>query len=313
MLFLNIQKSRDIGPSKKKININSETQDTAILARKLNLTSLLKLPRYIRRLTIVPDDVLHIFPFAAVKHEERYLIESYALNIAYQTVKPKPQPSSPSPSTHEALLVGVSQGGEQFLPLPGVKRELESIYTQLCQQRSNPQVLLDSAADKETVLSRLESTSLLHIACHGIFQHDRAEQSGLVLAPQKLPPDILSLREIANLDLARLQHITLSACSSADHLVLPGRWVISLPETLWRAGAHSILGNLWQVYDQFAIAFMSKFYEYLQTMPRDEALQKTQLDCLHQRISMDRGIDVSNPEYWSGFNLYGEFGHWKGE
>ena len=288
------------------------TQETEAIAQKLNLSSLLNLPNYIRYLTIVPDDVLHIFPFAAVKYQEQYLIESYAINIVYETTPPDNQTLS-NQVTPPPCLVGVSQESKQFSALPGVKRELASIQNWLTQQKIAPTVMLDTAVSKEKLLSLLESIPFLHIACHGIFQNHQAEQSGLVLDPQAHPPDILSLREISNLNLGNLRHITLSACSSADHLVLPGRWVVSLPETLWRAGAHSILGSLWEVYDEFAIAFMTKFYEYLKTMPRDRALRHTQLDCLHQRLSIGGQIDTSNPEYWSGFNLYGEFGPWMPE
>ncbi|MBD0334817.1 MAG: CHAT domain-containing protein [Cyanobacteria bacterium Co-bin13] len=278
------------------------------LAEKLNLPALLKLPRSIRHLTIVPDDVLHIFPFAAVKHQNHYLIETYALSTAYETLK---RQSSPSPPPNlQTLLVGVSQGADQFAALPGVKREIESISAWLTRQKVVPQVLMDAAVSKKALLAALESASFLHIACHGVFRHNQADQSGLVLDPQATPPDVLSLRDISQLDLAGLRHITLSACSSADHLVLPGRWVISLPETLWRSGTHSILGNLWEVYDQFAIAFMELFYVYSQTLPRDEALRQTQLDCLQQRLP-GMGGNTCDPKYWAGFTLYGQPGAWQ--
>lgn len=282
------------------------TQKTAALVQKLSLSSLLNLPKYISHLTIVPDDVLHIFPFAAVKYQEKYLIESYSLSIAYET-KPSRNKATQSQSLLPPYLVGVSQHSKQFPALPGVKRELASIQSWLIQQRVAPKVLLDKHVNKEQLLSVLESIPFLHIACHGIFQNHQAEKSGLVLVPHTEPPEILSLREIANLNLSNLRHVTLSACSSADHLVLPGRWVVSLPETLWRAGVHSILGSLWEVYDEFAISFMTRFYGYLKTMPRDQALKHTQLDCLYLRLPIHQKIDTSNPKYWSGFNLYGEF------
>ncbi|MBD2259304.1 CHAT domain-containing protein [Pseudanabaena sp. FACHB-2040] len=275
------------------------------LTEKLNLPALLRLPNYIRRLTIVPDDVLHIFPFAVVRHQNRYLIETYALSIAYESLKTENPPSPPLPK-QQTLLVGVSQGSKHFAALPGVSSEIKSIYTCLTRQKIIPQVLMDADVSKESLLATLESTSFLHIACHGVFHHNQADQSGLVLDPQVIPPGVLSLREISQLNLTRLRHITLSACSSADHLVLPGRWVISLPEALWRSGTHSILGNLWEVYDQLAVAFMKQFYDYLQTLPRDEALRQTQLDCLHQRLPGTERMNTCDPKYWAGFTLYGQ-------
>ena len=84
------------------------------------------------------------------------------------------------------------------------------------------------------------------------------------------------------MDLTQLCHATLSSCWSADHFILPRRWVISLSETLWRSGTQSILSCLWEVKDEFAVSFMNRFYKYLylHKFPRDEALRHTQLDCL---------------------------------
>lgn len=280
-----------------------------IITEKLTLSSLLNLPWYIHRLTIIPDDVLHIFPFAAIKHKGRYLIESYPLTVAYEMSKSSACQASPRRRQRistQALLVGVSQGSAQFSSLPGVRREVESIFASLIKKKITIGTLLDREVEKEHLLLALKSTSLLHIACHGVFKHSQADKSGLVLAPQSTPPSILSLREIAALDLTELEHITLSACSSADHLVMPGRWVVSLPETLWRAGTNSVLGSLWEVYDQFAITFMTTFYKYLHTMPRDEALRETQLDCLHGHLPTPSQMDSRDPIYWAGFNLYGD-------
>jgi len=277
------------------------------LAEKLNLPFLLEtLPKNVQRLTIVPDDILHIFPFAAVQHQGKYLVESYALTTTYQSFS---MASLPPQKLDQALLVGISIGGKQFAALPGVFPELEAIYKVLTRQGLHPDVVMNTEAKKEVVLTALATASLLHIACHGMFHHNQADRSGLVLNPAQFPPEVLSLREISKLDLGNLHHVTLSACSSADHLVLPGRWVISLPETLWRSGVHSILGNLWKVYDQLAIAFMERFYTYLQTLPRDEALRQTQLDCLHRKIQFTGTLNTGNPIYWAGFGLYGEHEH----
>lgn len=278
------------------------------LAEKLNLPLLLEtLPKNVQKLTIVPDDILHIFPFAAVRHQGKYLVESYALTTTYQSISTASIPPPQKPE--QALLVGISIKGNQFAALPGVLPELETIYKLLTQQQLHPDVLMDTEARKEAVLTALPTASLLHIACHGMFHHNQADRSGLVLNPAQSPPEVLSLREISRLDLGNLHHVTLSACSSADHLVLPGRWVISLPETLWRSGVHSILGNLWKVYDQSAIAFMERFYTYLQTLPRDEALRQTQLDYLHRKIQFTDRTNTGNPIYWAGFSLYGEHEH----
>jgi CHAT domain-containing protein len=119
--------------------------------------------------------------------------------------------------------------------------------------------------------------------------------------------DVLTLRELSRLDLSDLRHITLSSCWLADHLSLPGRRVISLPEILWRAGAQSVLGCLWLVSDAAGGAFMTRFYGHLGGgAPRDEALRRTQLDFIHERVPECALTEINNPIYWAGFHLFGD-------
>jgi CHAT domain-containing protein len=83
--------------------------------------------------------------------------------------------------------------------------------------------------------------------------------------------------------------------------------VISLPETLWRSGAQSILGCLWEVYDEFAVAFMQEFYQQLTQHQRDKALQLTQIKCINGKLSGSGTTHPDNPIYWAGFSLYGDY------
>jgi CHAT domain-containing protein len=125
----------------------------------------------------------------------------------------------------------------------------------------------------------------------------------MVLVPKPEQAEVLSLRELYRMNLNRLQHVTLSSCWSADNFILPGRWIISLPETFWRAGAKSILACLWPVVDSFAVSFMRRFYERLAKLPRDEALRLTQVDCLKGNLPNCNGMEISSPIYWAGFQL----------
>ena len=270
----------------------------------------------VRALTIVPDDSLHGFPFAAIVHQGRYLIERYALSLAFESCQQSR--SASSPALTDALAVAVSRGShtgfpplmEHIPPLPGALSEIEQITAWFDRQGCRVYRFDDAGppsepAQKAVLLKQLTRVEIFHIACHGIFKADAPDQSGLVLIPRPEQPEILSLRELAALKLEKLQHVTLSSCWSADHFILPGRWVISLPETLWRAGAQSILGCLWVVNDELSIALMRCFYHYLEKHPRDEALRLTQLDCLHNRLPGCRLAEQATPYYWAGYNLYG--------
>lgn len=289
--------------------VTSESQNIANhLATILKIPLLLqKLPKKTKALIIVPDDILHGFPFAIISHQNKYLVENYALSIAYELSGIK-STKSIFKKPYKPLIVGVSQGTNQFPPLPAVREEINQVIRWLqINNQKNLCTLTDNLANKPAVLKGLSEASFLHMACHGTFESNRPDQSGLVLISNNGKKEILSLRELSNLDLTRLKHATLSSCWSADHFILPGRWIISVPETLWRSGTQSILACLWEVYDPVAVSFMTRFYYYLNRYPRDEALRRTQLECIECRLPNCHNIDTSNPLFWAGFNLYGDY------
>lgn len=294
----------------------------ARLSDALGLPSLLRgLPRRIKALTIIPDDALHGFPFAAASYEDKHLIESYALAVSFKS--DGAARAARAREQRPALLVGVSRGAGKLIlpateeelevrPLPYAKEEVKRIREWFEGRGIRASALTNDDATKAAVVEGLAAADYVHIACHGFFAHERPDSSGLILAPTPGRVEVLSLRELAGLRLAGLRHISLSSCSSADNFIMPGRWIVSLPETLWRAGAQSILGCMWEIDDRFTASFMARFYWRLERHPRDEALKLTQLDCLRPaceddgpRLETD-GVNAADPINWAGYNLYGD-------
>src|SRR5262249_51782970 len=113
---------------------------------------------------------------------------------------------------------------------------------------------------------------------------------------------------LSRTEFANCRHVTLSSCWAADNFILPGRWIVSLPETLHRAGAQSILACPWPVDDEVAAAFMARFYDLLADLPRAQALQQTQIECGNSQWPECQHIDTPPPFYWAGFKLFGEAG-----
>jgi tetratricopeptide (TPR) repeat protein len=279
---------------------------TARLAEVLQLPSILsQLSERVRALTILPDDVLHGFPFAAIMYKGGPLVERFALSFGFESFQVISPIVTHGPAN--ALLLGVTKGTESYEPLPGVRRELDRLRPILTGRGWRTIELLDEAVSKNVLLSRVPETSLVHVACHGTFEPDRPDCSGLVLISESGNKETLTLREISQLDLHRVIHVTLSSCWSADNFVLPGRWIISLPETLLRSGARSVLGCLWPVPDEFAEVFMEKFYRNLEHYPRDRALQLAQIECLRGNLKVITRETGPAP-LWAGFRLYGEPG-----
>lgn len=291
-------------------------ESVARLAESLQLPGIFDgLQEKVCALTIVPDDSLHGFPFAALRHNDQYLIERFAISIGLTISGRK---ASRQQAGREALAVGVSRGthSEDFgliPPLPGTVSEIRRVE-QLIASRGANVIRVDDfeegseAVNKAMLLDQLSKVALAHLACHGIFQPSQPDQSGLIIARDN-NVEILSLRELAKLNLSQLQHITLSACWLADSFILPGRWVISLPEILWRAGAGSILACLWPVSDIGAIEIMYRFYQYLTDMPRDKALQRVLKECVSGELDKIVQCRMSDPFCWAGYYLYGDKGY----
>ena len=321
----------DVNEQHNVEKLNQELEECANeLTQTLELPTLIqKLPKWINRLTIVPDDSLHGFPFSVLKTRNSYWIEDYAISIAYESWQKRSKISTAffqSRHSIESLLVSVSKGAKSVKPIPLARQEvrqvgqwLQPLHIEILPHEVYPSekyiieenfasrkhIIMDNSASREYLIHQLPNVNFFHISCHGLFQLNQPEKSGLVLILPNDQIEILSLKDLSQLTLTNLRHVTLASCWAADHYILPGRWIISLPETLWRAGAESILGCLWEVYDHVSVTFMDNFYHNLRTMPRDQALRKTQLDCLNNKLDNGPNLNLSNPIYWSGFNLYG--------
>jgi tetratricopeptide (TPR) repeat protein len=258
-----------------------------------------RLPNFVKGLKIIPDDSLHGFPFAAFMSEEQYLIERFALSVTFehQHIKRK------QTSSKTLLGVAVAEPVGNNNPLPQTLNEINELERWATEKHISPTIVLNKEATPQTLTNHLVKVDLAHIASHGEFDADNPVHSGLILFDPQGQQSILRLVDLAKLKI-KTQHITLSACWSADSFVLPGRWVVSLPETLCRAGSQSVLGSLWPVDDRVAVPFMQHFYNYLGKHSRDEALRRTQLDILAGNIV--EGIDTCNPFYWASFVLYGD-------
>jgi CHAT domain-containing protein/tetratricopeptide (TPR) repeat protein len=291
--------------------MEGQRRTSAQLAEELQITSILEfLPRRVRALTIVPDDSLHAFPFAALIHRDKYLIERYPIALSLRLFGHKASKHAP---VTDALMIAVSKRvyfeERHFHGLPGTIKELTRLEPLFKKWGLNVRRLDDDQSGgpgKETVLAELERVGLAHIACHGIFKPERPDQSGMLLQ-RNGQTELLSLRDLMELRLNCLRHITLSACSLMDALVLPTRRIISLPETLLHAGAGSVLANLWPIDDAISVEMMQRFYENLKHSPADAALQQAQLACLRGEIGTS-AKDTDDPVSWAGSCLYGDVG-----
>ncbi len=93
--------------------------------------------------------------------------------------------------------------------------------------------------------------------------------------------------------------VTLSSCYSSGTRNYTGEGVVGLAWAFLRAGAHSVIGALWEVSDVSTPKLMDTMYTRLLTGdPPDAALRAAKLEMLHSD-----GV-FRKPVYWGAFQLY---------
>jgi tetratricopeptide (TPR) repeat protein len=265
--------------------------------------ALTDLPAAVTTVRFVPDDILHGFPFAALPLGDRHLVERFAVRVDHEVGGDGRRAKRSRPLA--ALVAAVSRGAAHVPPLPNAAVELSKVGTLLSKVVPRVTAMDSDATDRKALLSALAASDLAHIASHGIFEPSAPDLSGLVLVPRPGQVEVLNLRDLLALDLRHLQLATLSSCWSADNFVLPGRRVISLPETMLRAGAGAVIASLWPIADEVALPLMTRFYELLPTMGVGDALRQVQLDMIAGRLPDCTLSEQSAVRHWAGMTLFG--------
>jgi CHAT domain-containing protein/tetratricopeptide (TPR) repeat protein len=123
-------------------------------------------------------------------------------------------------------------------------------------------ILVGENATRERLVSNLEGTTHLHLACHGSFDPDEPLDSGLWLSAGER----LTLRVLmdGDLDLSSSRLAVLSSCQSGviefEHV--PDE-VVGLPAGFLQAGVPGVVSTLWPVNDISTAVLVVEFYRLL--------------------------------------------------
>ncbi len=200
-----------------------------------------------------------------------------------------------------------------FQRLPHTRVEVEEISRLFSGNRRT--VELGFAATRSHLLETdLKSYSLLHFATHGVLNRRHPSLSGLVLSlidENGDPQDgFLRLQDIYNLRL-EAELVTLSACQTGLGAEVRGEGLIGLTRGFMYAGSPRVLVSLWRVDDAATAELMKRFYRELLDPKQDDspgvaaALRRAQL-------SMREESAWTEPFYWAGFVLQGEWRQFQG-
>lgn len=93
--------------------------------------------------------------------------------------------------------------------------------------------------------------------------------------------------------------VTISACSGSGERSYAGEGLVGLSWAFLRAGAHNVIGALWEVSDDSTPRLMDSLYRGLEEgLPPSTALRQAKLALLHSQSAFHR------PFYWAPFQLY---------
>ena len=148
--------------------------------------------------------------------------------------------------------------------------------------------------------SKPEQFSYIHFVAHGTASRTSPLDSAVVLSPSGPQEDSFKLyaRDVIRCPLhARL--VTISTCYGAGTRAYTGEGLVGLSWAFLRAGAHNVVGALWEVNDTSTPQLMDRFYAELTTgKSPDVALREAKLEFLHSSSAFRK------PYYWAPFQLY---------
>jgi CHAT domain-containing protein len=165
---------------------------------------------------------------------------------------------------------------------------------------SNRKVLEGKSATPTAYLnSSPEKFSYLHFVTHGTASITRPLESAVILSSEgdsyKLyARDIVKRRLNAHL-------VTISACDGLGKRTYSGEGLVGLSWAFLRAGAHNVIGALWEVSDASTPQLMDSLYDGLsQGKDPATALRDAKLSLLHSKADSV----FKKPFYWAPFQLY---------
>ena len=267
-----------------------------------------------RDIVIIPDKATHLLPWAMLQYEageflgDRYRIRLFPSILIMGIINSTPLCQIMLPSAERFLVVGnpaiprvVHNGREISLGrLPHAEEEAIKVAHIL---ETTP--LLREHATKQSIVYRLQSANIVHIATHGSSIHGYLAFSSSTPSTTRFSNStveakeaLLFSEEIRNLDV-NAALVVLSACDSGRGQII-GEEVHSIAQSFLAAGAQSVLLSLVRVPDKSASIFMELFYRFLShdSIPTSVALQKSSMGvrCIKS---------LTQHVHWGGFQLIG--------
>jgi CHAT domain-containing protein len=264
-----------------------------------------KLIAHNSQVLIIPDGSLNNLNFETLlvpKPTLHYWIEDVTVTNANSLRLLAASARFRAPKTKNLLLIGDAVApNREYGDLPNAAVEMKSIEDHF--PAGERCVLARGQATAEAYLaSKAERFSYIHFVAHGTASELSPLDSAIVLSKSSADDSFkLYAREIIQHPLhARL--VIISSCYGEGARAYTGEGLVGLSWAFLRAGAHNVIGALWEVSDTSTPQLMDHLYSGLMRGESPAiALRNAQLDMLHS------GGVFRKPYYWAPFQLYTGF------
>ena len=255
------------------------------------------------RVIVLPSESLYGLNFETLivpDPQPHFWIEDVTLTTGNSLSLLASSATRSAPKEKSLFLVGDTESpGPAFPPLPQVREEMKLVEKYFAM--SQTKVLEGKQATPTAYLgSNPERFSYVHFVTHGTASQTRPLESAVILSKEgdsyKLyARDIVKHHLNANL-------VTISACNGSGTRAYSGEGLVGLSWAFLRAGAHNVIGALWEVSEASTPQLMDAFYgELFQDKDPATALRDAKLKLLHSR---DADSVFKKPFYWAPFQLY---------
>jgi CHAT domain-containing protein/Tfp pilus assembly protein PilF len=255
------------------------------------------------RVIVLPDGSLYGLNFETLivrNPKPHYWIEDATLTTASSLTLLASAANRAAPKEKSLFMVGDAVPPSADYPaLPQAAAEMQGVEKYF--PAAERMVLSGGQATPDAYLrSQPEQFAYLHFVTHGTASRARPLESAVVLSKEK-DEDAFKLyaRDIVNHKLSAYL-VTISACNGAGTRAYSGEGLVGLSWAFLRAGAHNVIGALWEVSESSSTPqLMDKLYDGLSHGEDPaSALRAAKLSLLHSD-----GV-YKKPFYWAPFQLY---------
>jgi CHAT domain-containing protein len=254
------------------------------------------------RVILLPAESLYGLNFETLivpQPQPHFWIEDVTLTTASSLTLLDASIQRPAIAGQDLLLVGNALPVPGFPALAQASAEMKNVAHHFPVQ--NRKVLDARQATASAYLSsNPERFAYLHFVTHGTASRTRPLESAVILSPDG---DSFKLyaRDIVTRHL-KAQLVTISACNTSGNRTISGEGLVGLSWAFLRAGAHNVIGALWEVSDASTPQLMDALYGRLQSgKDPATALRDAKLSLLH---STAPDSVFKKPFYWAPFQLY---------